>query len=116
MTTGEEVLRRLAVGDSAYYRTLVSTAQVGPRQQLDARSLALLQLGGLISSGAAGPVWQRCVGNARSAGMSLDEVVASLVALAPTVGFARVVAAAPDLARALGYDIHTALFAWQDQE
>jgi len=109
MTTGEEVLRRLSIGDPNFYRALVSAELHEPLQGLDARSVALVQLGGVISTGAAGPVWQQYVHNARLAGLSLDEVVGALAAMAPAIGFARTVSAAPDLAHALGYDIDEAL-------
>ena len=109
MTTGEEVLRRLSIGDPSFYRALVAAELREPLQGLDARSVALVQLGGLISTGAAGPVWHQYVHNARLAGLSLDEVVGALAAMAPAIGFARTVSAAPDLAHALGYDIDEAL-------
>jgi 2-keto-3-deoxy-L-rhamnonate aldolase RhmA len=38
-----------------------------------------------------------------------EEIVEALTALAPTIGIDRAVAVAPDLARALGYDIDDAL-------
>ena len=116
MTTSEEVLRRLTIADPSYLRALAPAELDGSLQRLDARSVALLELGGLITSGAAGPIWQQCVARARSVGLGLDEVVGSLLALAPTIGFGRVVAAAPHLARALGYDIDSALHGYQGDE
>ena len=38
----------------------------------------------------------------------MDEIVGTLIAVAPTVGTARVVSAAPELALALGYDVEAA--------
>ena len=38
----------------------------------------------------------------------MDEIVGTLIAVAPTVGIARVVSAAPELALALGYDVEAA--------
>ena len=116
MTTSEEVLRRLTIADPSYLRTLTTVELEDSPQRLDARSVALLELGGLITSGAAGPIWHQCVARARSGGLSLDEMVGSLLALAPTIGFSRVVSAAPHLARALGYDIDTALYGHPDDE
>ena len=46
---------------------------------------------------------------ALAAGASIDEIVGTLIAVAPTVGLARVVSAAPELALALGYDVDAAL-------
>jgi alkylhydroperoxidase/carboxymuconolactone decarboxylase family protein YurZ len=80
-----------------------------PLHQLDVRSLALLRLGGSLTAGSAGPVLQQRVADALNAGLSFDEIVASLTALAPTIGIERVVSVAPYLARALGYDVDAAL-------
>jgi hypothetical protein len=49
------------------------------------------------------------VDRALAAGASVDDVIAMLKVVAPSVGLARVVAAAPALALALGYDIDSAL-------
>jgi hypothetical protein len=46
---------------------------------------------------------------AEQAGVSKDEIVGTLIALLPVVGAARVVAAAPNLGLALGYDVAEAL-------
>jgi len=116
LATSQEVLRRLTIADPTYIRALASADVAAPPHQLDARSVVLLELGGLITSGAAGPIWQQCVARARSVGLSFDEVVGSLLALAPTIGFGRVVAAAPNLARALGYDIDSALHGYPGDE
>ena len=43
------------------------------------------------------------------AGAAEDEIVYALLAIAPVAGLGRVVAAAPDMATALGYDITAAL-------
>jgi len=109
MTTSEEVLRRLTIGDPAYCRAVMSTDLWEPPRELDARSAALLRLGGLITLGAAGPMWQQRVGEALDAGLSFDEIVGSLLVLAPSIGLERVVAVAPNLAVALGYDVDSAL-------
>ena len=44
-----------------------------------------------------------------AAGASEDEIAEVLLAIAPVTGLGRVVAAAPDLGTALGYDIAAAL-------
>ena len=109
MSTSEEVLRRLSIGDPAYCRTLMSADLMEPVPALDARSVALLRLGGSLTAGLLGPIWQQRVSDALGAGLTFDEIVASLVTLAPSIGVDRVVAAAPDLAHALGYDVDAAL-------
>ena len=116
MASSEEVLRRLTIGDPAYCRVLVHGEADDPEHRIDIRSLALLRLGALITTGAAEPTWQQCVWQARTAGIGPDEIVGSLMALASTVGPDRVVAAAPHLARALGFDVEAALFTWPDEE
>jgi alkylhydroperoxidase/carboxymuconolactone decarboxylase family protein YurZ len=109
MITSEEALRRLTIGDPAYCRAVMATEPGDSNDRLDARSVALLRLGASIRAGSVGPMLQQRVGDALEAGVGFDEIVASLAALAPTVGIERVVAVAPDLARALGYDIDSAL-------
>jgi hypothetical protein len=109
MLSGEEVLRRLAIGDPAYCRRLMTPGADRPGLALDARSAALVRLSGSITAGPAAPLLGQRVADAISAGLDFDEVVASLLTLAPTLGVDRLVAVAPDLARALGYDIDAAL-------
>jgi len=109
MISSEEALRKLTIGDPAYCRAVMAAEANDPDDRLDARSVALLRLGASIRAGSVGPMLQQRVSDALDAGLSFDEIVASLTALAPTVGIERVVAVAPDLARALGYDIDAAL-------
>jgi len=87
----------------------MATGLAASTRTLDLRDVALLQLGGMIAAGSEGPMWQRCVGDALDAGWSFDEIVGSLEVLAPSIGLERVVAVAPHLARALGYDVDAAL-------
>jgi 4-carboxymuconolactone decarboxylase len=109
MITSEEALRRLTIGDPAYcHAVLAGEPDVGTRP-LDARSVALVRLGGSVAAGSGGPMLQQRVGDALNEGLSFDEIVGALIALVPTAGIERVVAAAPDLARALGYDVDAAL-------
>ena len=109
MTTSEEVLRRLTIGDPVYCRAVMATDLGEPPRELDARSTALLRLGGLITTGSSGPMWHQRVGEALDAGLNFDEIVGSLLVLAPSIGLERVVAVAPNLAVALGYDVDSAL-------
>jgi 4-carboxymuconolactone decarboxylase len=48
-------------------------------------------------------------GRALAAGANEDEIADVLLAIAPVAGLGRIVAAAPDVAAALGYDIAAAL-------
>ena len=53
--------------------------------------------------------YQSTIDLALAAGACNDEIVGILIAVAPIVGLARVVSAAPELALALGYDLDAAL-------
>ena len=109
MATSEEILRRLAVADPVYCRALIAADPTDPPRALDGRSLALVRLGGSITAGTVGPVLRQRVTAALETGVTFDEVVGSLLALAPSIGTERLVAIAPELARALDYDIDEAL-------
>lgn len=62
-----------------------------------------------MAIGSPGAWLEWCAGRALAAGATEDEIADALVAVAPVAGLARVVAAAPDVATALGYDIAAAL-------
>lgn len=64
----------------------------------------LVRLGALVAVGAATASLRGTVELAIAAGATEAEIVGVLVAVAPTVGVARVVATAPKLADAIGYD------------
>ncbi len=76
---------------------------------LDEKTAALVRLAALVALGAAPTPYRRCVDVALAAGADVDDVVDTLKAVAPCVGLARVVSAAPGLALAIGYDIDSAL-------
>jgi 4-carboxymuconolactone decarboxylase len=78
-------------------------------RRLDDRTEALLQVGALVALDASQSSYQAAVGAAQRAGADLDDILAALMAVAGAVGSARVVAAAPKLALAAGYDIEAAL-------
>ena len=58
---------------------------------------------------AAPSSFQHAVALALAAGATRDEVVATLEAVTPVTGAARVVSSAPRVALALGYDVEAAL-------
>lgn len=72
---------------------------------LDPRTHALVNVAALIALDAAPAsyIWQ--IGLAFDAGVTPAEILGLLVALGPTVGSAKVVAAAPEIALALGIDL-----------
>jgi alkylhydroperoxidase/carboxymuconolactone decarboxylase family protein YurZ len=77
--------------------------------QLDAKTAALVLVAALIASGAAPAAYVDRVDAARTAGATVADVVATLVAVSATVGAARVVSASRGLSFALGYDIDAAI-------
>jgi alkylhydroperoxidase/carboxymuconolactone decarboxylase family protein YurZ len=100
----ERLLRRLALNDEeSVGQVLVGTQ---PPAVLDRKVDLLVRLGALLSLGAATASLRATVEHALDAGASESEIVEVLVAVAPAVGLARVVAEAPRLAVALGYDIY----------
>ena len=65
----------------------------------------------------AAPIsYQSSVELALAAGATVDEIVGCLIAVAPIIGLARVVSAAPELALALGYDVEAALEGQEEDE
>lgn len=105
MEPAEQLLRRLALNDE---HSVADVLDAGGETHLDTslhRKVDLLvQLGALVALGAATTSLRRTVQQARAAGASEDEIVGVLVAVGPAIGLARVVATAPRLARAIGYD------------
>ena len=103
-------LLSLALNDeSSVGSALMGEAEPGAGSALDPRTQALVQLGVLVAIDAAPASYGWSVDAALAAGATVDEIVGTLLAVAPVAGIARVVAAAPALAGALGYDIESAL-------
>jgi alkylhydroperoxidase/carboxymuconolactone decarboxylase family protein YurZ len=101
----EELLRRLALNDEKSVGMVLGSGS-GPSEGvgLVPKVDLLVRLGALVAVGAATASLRRTVEQASAAGASEAEIVGVLVAVAPTVGMARVVATAPKLATAIGYD------------
>src|SRR4029077_3926981 len=76
---------------------------------LDSKTAALLQLGASVALGSPGVCLEWSAARALAAGASEDEIADVLLAIAPVTGLGRIVAAAFDVATALGYDIAAAL-------
>jgi alkylhydroperoxidase/carboxymuconolactone decarboxylase family protein YurZ len=62
-----------------------------------------------VAIGSPGVCLEWSASRALAAGATEDEIADVLLAIAPVAGLGRVVAAAPDVATALGYDIAAAL-------
>jgi 4-carboxymuconolactone decarboxylase len=71
---------------------------------LDPMTHALVRIAALVSIGAPPTSYMWQVRVALESGVLPEDIVGVLVALAPTIGMARIVEAAPELARALGLD------------
>ena len=98
-----ELLRRLALNDERALSEVMS----GPAEQclLDDKTSALVRVAGTLASQATAPSFRWAVDGAHAAGAEDDEIVEVFLAIAPIVGAARVNAAAPSLAGALGYEL-----------
>jgi 4-carboxymuconolactone decarboxylase len=105
----EDKLRGLALGEMGFVDSTLHMGGCAPESSsLGPKTHALVKLGALVGTEGALSCYQDVVGSALAAGATPDEVVDVLVAVAPMVGLARVVAAAPSTAMALGYDIDAA--------
>jgi 4-carboxymuconolactone decarboxylase len=102
----EELLRRLALNDEKSVGMVLMSGSVPEADvALVPKVDLLVRLGALVAVGAATASLRRTVQLALAAGATEAEIVGVLVAVAPTVGLARVVATAPKLADAIGYDM-----------
>jgi len=102
----ERVLRRLALNDEKVVGSVLSrTAGGSAAPALDRKAEALVQVGALLSVGASTASLRWTVEHAQSTGATDEEILGVLVTIGPAVGLARVVAAAPRLALAMGYEI-----------
>ena len=109
MTDYELTLRRLAVSDDRLVASLLAPsehAMGGGRRGEPMRPL--FRLAALIAGDGTRASYQSIVESALAAGASVEEIVDVLLAVAGTVGSARVVAAAPLLARAVGFEVDEA--------
>ena len=108
----EQLLRGLAAGDETVLSSVLDVSRAhpgGPRRAmsraLPAETSALVHLAALLAAGGSTTSLRWAVELALQSGAQDDEIVDVLVTVAAIVGAARVVAAAPRLALAIGYDI-----------
>ena len=76
---------------------------------LDAKTAALLRLGASVATGSSAVCLEWSTTRALAAGAGEDEIAEVLLAIASVAGLGRAVAAAPQVATALGYDVDAAL-------
>ena len=113
MAAHEEQLRRLALHDAECIASLLAidldtdlpSDEAG---RLSPKVRALVRLAALLALGAAPVSYQWNVGAALDAGATTDEILGTMIAVAPISGIARVVQATPDVALPIGYDLHAA--------
>ena len=106
----QETLRRLAMIDEGFVEDEAGLG-LGPvkTSALDPKTTALLQVAVSVALGSPAVCLEWGAGRALAAGASEDEIADVLLAIAPVAGLGRIVAAAPEVATALGYDIAAAL-------
>jgi len=102
-------LRRLAVHDDALLEDIARAGSPFTTSVIDERTAALVRVAATIAVDAAPASFQHVVALALAAGATNDEIVATLEAVTPVTGAARVVQCAPKVALALGYDVDAAL-------
>jgi alkylhydroperoxidase/carboxymuconolactone decarboxylase family protein YurZ len=112
--TFQETLRRLVIFDERFVEAGFGLV-LAEASALDVKTTALVRVAGSVTLGTSESCLQWSVGRALAAGATEDEIVDVLLAIAPLTGLGRVVAAAPQVATALGYDIEAALEEWDDQ-
>ena len=106
----QETLRRLAMIDEAFVEGQAGLGLgLAWTPILDPKTAALPQLSALVASGTTGMSLEWSTARALAAGAAGEQIADALLVIAPVAWLGRVVAAAPDLATALGYDIDAAL-------
>jgi len=106
----QDTLRRLAIVDEGF---VTDEAGLGLGlagiTSLDPKTAALLQLAAAVANGSPATCLAWSTGVALTAGANEDEIADVLLAIASVAGLGRVVAAAPEVAAALDYDLAAAL-------
>jgi alkylhydroperoxidase/carboxymuconolactone decarboxylase family protein YurZ len=100
----------LSVRDRAFF-TLVDQDEMDNLHvsELEPQQAAMVRFAALVAHGGAVASYGYVVDYALSVGVTADELVGVLIAVMPSTGADRVVAAAPKLGLALGYDVDAAL-------
>jgi 4-carboxymuconolactone decarboxylase len=104
----QETLRRLAIFDEGYVGTGFGLGLLDA-PTLDAKTVALLQVGVSAAIGSSAVCLQWSAARALAAGATKDEIADVLLAIIPVAGLGRIVSAAPAVATALEYDVEAAL-------
>jgi 4-carboxymuconolactone decarboxylase len=112
MAAHEEQLRRLALHDEALIESLLAMdlrwSPPDAACRLSPKTQALVRLAALLALGAAPVSYQWSVDAALDADATTEEILGTMIAVAPISGIARVVQATPDVALQIGYDLDAA--------
>jgi 4-carboxymuconolactone decarboxylase len=101
LVTPEAQLQALASGEAAVLETLARMRlDTLERSRLDEETYLLVRLAALVATDAAPVSYLAHLGPPNHLGISMAHVLSTVVAIAPVVGSARVLAAASNLARA----------------
>jgi 4-carboxymuconolactone decarboxylase len=106
------MLRKLAIGYGPLLERAVcpdAGSALAAEQGLDERTIALTRIAALVALDAEPVSYLRECNAALASGVSSEEIVGALVAVASLTGSVRVIAAAPRAALGLGYDVEAAL-------
>ncbi len=113
MTTHEEALRRLALHDEHFIESVLAMdLRNVDASGLDPKTHALVRLGALVALGAASVSYQWNLEAALAAGATAEDIVGTLIAVAPITGLARVISATPEVALPIGYNLDAAFEAF----
>ena len=112
MAAHEEQLRRLALHDEAFIESMLAMdlkwSPPDAACRLSPKAHALVRLAALLALGAAPVSYQWSVDAALDADATTEEILGTMIAVAPISGIARVVQATPDIALQIGYDLDAA--------
>jgi alkylhydroperoxidase/carboxymuconolactone decarboxylase family protein YurZ len=109
IATHEEILRRLVLHDEGCIQSMLGIdLNNNEVAGLDPKTQALVRLGGLVAMGEAPGSFHWAAEAALDAGATAEDVVGTLIAVAPISGLARVISAIPEVGLAIGYDIDQA--------
>jgi AhpD family alkylhydroperoxidase len=110
-----ETLRKLTLIHEGFVQDKARlTLGLARTAALDPKTAALIVVAVAVALGSSAFCLQWSASRALAAGASEDEIADVLLAIAPVAGLSRIVAAAPELAIALGYDVEAALEAIDD--
>jgi 4-carboxymuconolactone decarboxylase len=109
IATHEERLRRLVLHDEGCIQSMLGIhLSDNDAAGLDPKTQALVRLGGLVAMGGAPGSCHWAAEAALDTGATAEDLVGTLVAVAPICGLARVISVTPEVALAIGYDIDRA--------